>query len=316
MTQVTAGTINSLSGQCSHLSAAPGPRKGHPQHLLSCVFHTSRNKGFLKSAQYNQIPWKARGRHSRQQDDAPAWSLPALAQGRSRQRRPHSGVSQGTAGSCEAPAAGERAAAPRCGPRGLLRPAEPRSGCSEPPGRAYLRPRRHEGASPWQQAPFAPVTQSRITWRGRALKGPAGGCWRRGYRGCCAAWSPGAAPRGSGRSAPPCVAAPAGRRMAAAAAAAAAGRGSRGGGGPGRPGVPWASWEVRRAAGAVRGRAVRGHPRPAALSLFPRNAEEDDEDAIILLLKKAKVRLQGGGTSVGREPVPPGPGGCPVPGGP
>lgn len=56
--------------------------------------------------------------------------------------------------------------------------------------------------------------------------------------------------------------------------------------------MPWAPWEVRRdgPGGAGHGGAGGRHPRPAALSLFPRDAEEDGEDAIIQLLKRAKVR--------------------------
>lgn len=89
--------------------------------------------------------------------------------------------------------------------------------------------------------------------------------------------------------------------------------GARGEEGSGRTGFARRRWArpVRGALGFLGGEAGHGlragagrcgaggrHPRPAALSLFPRGAEEDGEDAIILLLKRAKVRrrpLQGRG---------------------
>lgn len=61
---------------------------------------------------------------------------------------------------------------------------------------------------------------------------------------------------------------------------------------PGGAALGFLGGEARRAAGGP-GRAGPGggHLRPAAFSLSPRDDEEEDgEDAIILLLKKAKVR--------------------------
>ncbi|KAM6242443.1 tetratricopeptide repeat protein 19, mitochondrial isoform 2-T2 [Porphyrio hochstetteri] len=86
--------------------------------------------------------------------------------------------------------------------------------------------------------------------------------------------------------------------------------GARGEGGRGRTGFARRQWarpvggalgflggEAGRAGPmrAAPGRAeVTGHPRPAALSLFPKDAEEDGEDAIILLLKRAKLSVMKG----------------------
>uniref|UniRef100_A0A8C8BDP3 Tetratricopeptide repeat protein 19, mitochondrial n=1 Tax=Otus sunia TaxID=257818 RepID=A0A8C8BDP3_9STRI len=50
---------------------------------------------------------------------------------------------------------------------------------------------------------------------------------------------------------------------------------------------PWAAWPARRGAGG-------GHPRAAAFSLFPRDTEEEGEDAIIHLLKRAKLSVMKG----------------------
>lgn len=46
---------------------------------------------------------------------------------------------------------------------------------------------------------------------------------------------------------------------------------------------------------------------PAGFSLFPRDAEEDGEDAIILLLKRAKVRLRAVRAARARGPAVTGP---------
>uniref|UniRef100_A0A8C3JR00 Tetratricopeptide repeat protein 19, mitochondrial n=1 Tax=Calidris pygmaea TaxID=425635 RepID=A0A8C3JR00_9CHAR len=50
----------------------------------------------------------------------------------------------------------------------------------------------------------------------------------------------------------------------------------------------------RGGCGPGHGGAGGGHPRPAALSLFPKDAEEDGEDAIIQLLKRAKLSVMKG----------------------
>uniref|UniRef100_A0A8C3NG14 Tetratricopeptide repeat protein 19, mitochondrial n=1 Tax=Geospiza parvula TaxID=87175 RepID=A0A8C3NG14_GEOPR len=64
----------------------------------------------------------------------------------------------------------------------------------------------------------------------------------------------------------------------------------------GRPALRWPSWEVRGAAGTGGAEPAPGtHGAvPAGLSLFPRDAEEDGEDAIVLLLKRAKLSAMKG----------------------
>lgn len=99
-------------------------------------------------------------------------------------------------------------------------------------------------------------------------------------------------------------------------------RGHRGDSGCGPLGPAWARWA--RPAGAAlaflggergggRGAAGTGHRAPgthravpAGLSLFPRDAEEDEEDgedAIVLLLKRAKVRSGHSGPCPGPHPA-------------
>uniref|UniRef100_A0A663FDV9 Tetratricopeptide repeat domain 19 n=1 Tax=Aquila chrysaetos chrysaetos TaxID=223781 RepID=A0A663FDV9_AQUCH len=121
------------------------------------------------------------------------------------------------------------------------------------------------------KAPFAPGdAPARITWRGRVLKGPAG-------RRMLAAGVPRALCRLAARRCP--AGFPPSRTVWRGGA-----RGEEGGGG-GRTGFARRRW-ARPVGGAL---GLLG-----AFSLFPRDAEEEGEDAIILLLKRAKLSVMKG----------------------
>ncbi|XP_052659067.1 tetratricopeptide repeat protein 19, mitochondrial isoform X2 [Harpia harpyja] len=119
------------------------------------------------------------------------------------------------------------------------------------------------------KAPFAPGdARARITWRGRVLKGPAG-------RRMLAAGVPRALCRLAARRCPAGL--PPSRTVW--------GGGARGEEGGSRTGFARRRW-ARPVGGAL---GFLG-----AFSLFPRDAEEEGEDAIILLLKRAKLSVMKG----------------------
>lgn len=211
-------------------------------------------------------------------------------------------IFHGRASSCQSPAAGVQLAppAPRRGPRSLPRYSGAASELFKAagPGTAALGPGLPVPAPPWRHVSIATGAlcptwrKAHITWLVRALKGPA-----ENDAGGGAAASPGSFVCPALSRGPP--AAPGrlarwgqrgrGQRQDGVWAAAMGPAGRRCSGLPGRWGGP-------RAAGRGGVWPGGGHLRPAAFSLFPRDAEEDGGDAIILLLKRAKVRrrpLQG-----------------------